>query len=122
MTVSDTAANPSELDLLRQRNTELEAKLKAEREEKRISASSFIEEIDKLKKKNADLFTENFDLKREVANLRKELGNRIEELEKSREDVESRFAKVEQGSSVIDAGFHPEQSQDVPQDIPSKNR
>ncbi|CAB4475254.1 unnamed protein product [Rhizophagus irregularis] len=90
MSVSDTAAlcqeqansiARSELDLLRQRNAELEAKLEidrkkidkleaeleAEREEKRISAS---EEIDKVKKKNADLF-ENFDLKRKVANFRK---------------------------------------------------
>ncbi|EXX60721.1 hypothetical protein RirG_177380 [Rhizophagus irregularis DAOM 197198w] len=69
MTVNDTAVNLSELDLLRQRNAELKAELEAEREEKRISAFSFMEEIDKLKKKNADLFTENFDLK--VANFRK---------------------------------------------------
>ncbi|CAB4480363.1 unnamed protein product [Rhizophagus irregularis] len=63
MTVNDTAVNLFELNLLRQRNAELEAELEAEREEKRISTFSFMEEIDKLKKKNADLFTENFDLK-----------------------------------------------------------
>ncbi|PKY53700.1 hypothetical protein RhiirA4_472064 [Rhizophagus irregularis] len=46
--------------------------------------------IDKLKKKNADLFTENFDLKREVANFRKEKNT----------ELENRLAKVEQSFSV----------------------
>ncbi|CAG8493560.1 17381_t:CDS:2 [Rhizophagus irregularis] len=85
MTVNDTAVNLSELDLLRQRNAELKAELEAEREEKRISAFSFMEEIDKLKKKNADLFTENFDLKeQELKNM----------------ELENRLVKVEQSSSV----------------------
>uniref|UniRef100_U9SW41 Uncharacterized protein n=1 Tax=Rhizophagus irregularis (strain DAOM 181602 / DAOM 197198 / MUCL 43194) TaxID=747089 RepID=U9SW41_RHIID len=52
-----------------------------------------MEEIDKLKKKNADLFAENFDLKREVAKLREELGNRIEELEKNRADNDAENIK-----------------------------
>ncbi|GBC39744.2 hypothetical protein GLOIN_2v1470683 [Rhizophagus irregularis DAOM 181602=DAOM 197198] len=92
MTVNDTAVNLSELDLLRQRNAELKAELEAEREEKRISAFSFMEEIDKLKKKNADLFTENFDLK--VANFRKK------EQELKNMELENRLVKVEQSSSV----------------------
>ncbi|RGB26472.1 hypothetical protein C1646_770397 [Rhizophagus diaphanus] len=96
MSVSDTATNPSELEVLRRRNTELEAELEIGREKWRISASSFMEEIDKLKKKNADLFTENFDLKREVAKLREELGNRIEKQERKNVELEDRLAKVEQ--------------------------
>jgi hypothetical protein len=71
MTVSDTAANPSssgELDLLRQRITELEA----EREEWIIAASLYEEKINKFKETIGALSSENFDLKREVAKLREE--------------------------------------------------
>ncbi|CAB4420023.1 unnamed protein product [Rhizophagus irregularis] len=102
MSISDTAAlcqeqanstARSELEVLRRRNAELEAELEAEREEKKIIASSFMEEIDKLKKKNADLFTENFDLKREIANFRKE-----QELKNT--ELEDRLVKVEQSSSA----------------------
>ncbi|CAB4434766.1 unnamed protein product [Rhizophagus irregularis] len=75
-------ANPtarSELEELRQRNTELEAK---------------IAELEVLRQHNTELEAENFDLKREIVNLRKcneEHGSRIEELEKGRRgtDVEN---------------------------------
>ncbi|RGB34634.1 hypothetical protein C1646_786538 [Rhizophagus diaphanus] len=60
----------------------------------RISASSFMEKTDVLKKEKADLFTENFDLKREVAKLKEELGNRIEELEKNRVDNDAENAEL----------------------------
>ncbi|PKB93417.1 hypothetical protein RhiirA5_484006, partial [Rhizophagus irregularis] len=64
-----------------------------EREKWRITASSFAEKIDVLKKKNADLSTENFDLKREIANFRKE-----QELKNT--ELENRLVKVEQSSSA----------------------
>ncbi|RGB38020.1 hypothetical protein C1646_756167 [Rhizophagus diaphanus] len=88
----DTAANPSELDLLRQRNAELEAELEIDRGK-----------IDKLKKTISDLSSENFDLKREVAKLREELGNRIDELEKNRADNDAENAELK--SCEIGAGF-----------------
>src|ERR1043166_3887807 len=100
---SETAllqANPtarSELDVLKQRITELEAELE---------------------KKNVEIF----DLNNENQKLRKELESRIEELEKDRADSDAenikrdaenaelkvRVAKLEQDSSVVD-----EQSQDA---------
>ena len=100
---SETAllqANPtarSELDVLKQRITELEAELE---------------------KKNVKIF----DLNNENQKLRKELESRIEELEKDRADTDAenikrdaenaelkvRVAKLEQDSSVVD-----EQSQDA---------
>ncbi|PKK72674.1 hypothetical protein RhiirC2_776926 [Rhizophagus irregularis] len=103
MTVNDTAVNLSELDLLRQRNAELEAELEAEREEKKISAFSFMEEIDKLKKKNADLFTENFDFKSNNA---------------------SSSAENEQGSPVdaCSAFLIKEHKKDISEEIRQRNR
>ncbi|CAB5387038.1 unnamed protein product [Rhizophagus irregularis] len=86
ITGSDTATNPSELDFLRQRISELEVELEIDREK-----------IDKLKRVISDLSSKNFDLKREVAKLREcneEHGSRIEELEKSREDFKSRLARA----------------------------
>src|ERR1043166_535560 len=100
---SETAllqANPtarSELDVLKQRITELEAELE---------------------KKNVEIF----DLNNENQKLRKELESRIEELEKDRADTDAenikrdaenaelkvRVAKLEQDSSVVDV-----QSQDA---------
>uniref|UniRef100_U9V2X8 Uncharacterized protein n=1 Tax=Rhizophagus irregularis (strain DAOM 181602 / DAOM 197198 / MUCL 43194) TaxID=747089 RepID=U9V2X8_RHIID len=91
MTVNDTAVNQSELDLLRQCNTELEAELEIDRKK-----------IDKLKKTIGGLSSENFDLKREVAKLRKEYGIRIKKQERKNAELEDRLAKVEQGSSVKD--------------------
>jgi len=95
--MSVNEANPTELDSLRQRITELEAELE---------------------KKNVEIF----DLNNENQKLRKELESRIEELEKDRADTDAenikrdaenaelkvRVAKLEQDSSVVD-----EQSQDA---------
>src|ERR1044072_9525513 len=95
--MSVNEANPTELDSLRQRITELEAELE---------------------KKNVEIF----DLNNENQKLRKELESRIEELEKDRADSDAenikrdaenaelkvRVAKLEQDSSVVD-----EQSQDA---------
>src|ERR1043165_3796296 len=95
--MSVNEANPTELDSLRQRITELEAELD---------------------KKNVEIF----DLNNENQKLRKELESRIEELEKDRADTDAenikrdaenaelkvRVAKLEQDSSVVD-----EQSQDA---------
>ncbi|PKC00471.1 hypothetical protein RhiirA5_458849 [Rhizophagus irregularis] len=91
MTVNNTAVNQSELDLLRQCNTELEVELEIDRKK-----------IDKLKKTIGSLSSENFDLKREVAKLRKEYGIRIKKQERKNAELEDRLAKVEQGSSVKD--------------------
>src|ERR1041384_1867432 len=95
--MSVNEANPTELDSLRQRITELEAELE---------------------KKNVEIF----DLNNENQKLRKELESRIEELEKDRADSDAenikrdaenaelkvRVAKLEQDASVVD-----EQSQDA---------
>src|ERR1044072_5402060 len=95
--MSVNEANPTELDSLRQRITELEAELE---------------------KKNVEIF----DLNNENQKLRKELESQIEELEKDRADTDAenikrdaenaelkvRVAKLEQDSSVVD-----EQSQDA---------
>ncbi|GBC16540.2 uncharacterized protein OCT59_026663 [Rhizophagus irregularis] len=58
--------------------------------------------IDKLKKKNADLFTENFDLKREVANFRKEQELKNTELENRLAKVVQSFSVDEQASPSVD--------------------
>ncbi|PKC10579.1 hypothetical protein RhiirA5_414150 [Rhizophagus irregularis] len=87
MSVSEVI--PSELEVLRQRNAELEAKnveLKAK--------------IVELNDKSGVLVVENFDLKNEVAKLKRELMSRFKELEKIAEH-ESRIAKVEQVSSKV---------------------
>ncbi|PKY25582.1 hypothetical protein RhiirB3_440583 [Rhizophagus irregularis] len=126
MTVNDTAVNLFELNLLRQRNAELEAELEAEREEKRISTFSFMEEIDKLKKKNADLFTENFDLK--VANFRKEQELKNTELEnrlvKDQSNNTSSSAENEQGSPVdaCSAFLIEEYKKGISEEIRQRNR
>ncbi|CAG8595074.1 uncharacterized protein OCT59_009483 [Rhizophagus irregularis] len=76
-------ANPtarSELEELRQRNTELEAKI------------AELEVLRQQRQHNTELEAENFDLKREVVNLRKcneEHGSRIEELEKGRRGTDA---------------------------------
>lgn len=66
--MSVNKANPpprSKLEVLRQRNAELEAELEAERERWCESATSFMEKIIEFIKKIGDLSAENFDLKRE---------------------------------------------------------
>ncbi|CAB4395674.1 unnamed protein product [Rhizophagus irregularis] len=104
MTVNDTAVNLSELDLLRQRNAELEAELEAEREEKKISAFSFMEEIDKLKKKNADLFTENFDFKEHKKDISEEIRQRNREKKLQRESAgqDSFFSELSHKTEIIE--------------------
>ncbi|PKY21164.1 hypothetical protein RhiirB3_434673 [Rhizophagus irregularis] len=81
MSVSEVI--PSELEVLRQRNAELEAKnveLKAK--------------IVELNDKSGVLVVENFDLKNEVAKLKRELMSRFKELEKSREDTVAENAEL----------------------------
>src|SRR6266487_1908157 len=135
--MSVNEANPSELDLLRQRITELEAELEKKNveleEERRRSDNELMKQINELRNEKAVLHAKNYDLEIEVAKLRKDHGSRIEELEKKACEVEQassveqpqneRFkgqavpntvvdmpddAKLEQDSSVVDG-----QSQDA---------
>ncbi|RGB43585.1 hypothetical protein C1646_749600 [Rhizophagus diaphanus] len=87
MTACDSGtANPSELEILRQRNAELGAKIsRLEKknieleEERRLSTNDLMKQIIELRNERALLHTENFDLKFEITRLRKELGSRIED-------------------------------------------
>ncbi|CAB4396478.1 unnamed protein product [Rhizophagus irregularis] len=112
MSVSE--AIPSELEVLRQRNAELEAKsvelenvkIKAEFEAKIVSLegrNSLHEgKIYELRAKNTDLVFENSDLKNKVAKLEREYKSTVEDLKRKDTDLENRLAKVEQGSPLKD--------------------
>ncbi|CAB4438895.1 unnamed protein product [Rhizophagus irregularis] len=98
----DLLANPSELEVLRQRNSELEAKnveLEAkivELEKWRQRAILNEEKIDELNAENAVLVDEIFELKSENAKLRWDHKSTVEDLKRKDTELENRLAKMEQ--------------------------
>ncbi|EXX77790.1 hypothetical protein RirG_020590 [Rhizophagus irregularis DAOM 197198w] len=94
--------NPSELEVLRQRNSELEAKnveLEAkivELEKWRQRAILNEEKIDELNAENAVLVDEIFELKSENAKLRWDHKSTVEDLKRKDTELENRLAKMEQ--------------------------
>src|SRR4051794_9322813 len=118
--MSVNEANPSELDLLRQRISELEsknAKLEAELEkknveleERRLSVDHLMKQINELRDDNIKRDAENAELKVRVAKL--EQGSSVEQPQNERftgqaDDVPNTVvdlsddAKLEQDSSVV---------------------
>ncbi|POG67701.1 hypothetical protein GLOIN_2v274770 [Rhizophagus irregularis DAOM 181602=DAOM 197198] len=102
ITSVDLLANPSELEVLRQRNSELEAKnveLEAkivELEKWRQRAILNEEKIDELNAENAVLVDEIFELKSENAKLRWDHKSTVEDLKRKDTELENRLAKMEQ--------------------------
>ncbi|CAB4376273.1 unnamed protein product [Rhizophagus irregularis] len=91
MTVSDTATNPSELDLLRQRITELEAR-KAELEVENAEIPELrkkLAEIPELRKKLAEVEARNAELIKQIMEENNRRDAKIE-------DTNDRVAKLEQ--------------------------
>ncbi|PKY12818.1 hypothetical protein RhiirB3_518319 [Rhizophagus irregularis] len=96
MTVCDSGtANPSELEILRQRNAELGAKISRLEEknfeleeERRLSSNYLMKQMIELRNERALLHTENFDLKFEITKLRG--SHYIDELKKELESKKNR--------------------------------
>ena len=112
--MSVNEANPTELDSLRQRITELEKKNAELEEERRRSDNELMKQINELRNEKAVLHAKNYDLEIEVAKLRKDHGSRIEELEKkaceassvvavsdSKEDQPSDACSAEDGNGKV---------------------
>ncbi|PKY58597.1 hypothetical protein RhiirA4_480644, partial [Rhizophagus irregularis] len=102
--MSLSEAIPSELEVLRQRNAELEAK-NVELEAKIVELDVWRQrailnekKIAELKDQSANLVFENLDLKNKVAKLEQEHKSTVEDLKRKDTDLENRLAKVEQGS------------------------
>lgn len=82
--ISELEAENAELKVFKWRISELEVELKAGHEEWSIGASLYMEKIGVLKKKKADLFTENFDLKCEIALFRQDHKSSVKKQEQKK--------------------------------------